>query len=360
MTRICDRCQVTFTGREDGVSECPACMLRLGLMGPAAPGGQGPGSGDRIGAWVLQRLLCRGPHASVFLATDVSESRTVALKWPNPSLVQDEVAHHRFLLEASRRIDHPHVVPVIDSGYHGDTPYLVLPFYPEGSLADWVDRTWGSGADQDGLPGRPDLDFRRIARWTLEVAQAVGCLHEQGVIHRDLKPANILLDDDRRARVGDFGISGRMETDQRLTPTGCVLGSPGYMAPEWVSGKVTGGTVTADIYGIGAILMTLLTGRPPYTGPNVLAALREASETPISKPRSRNPSVPRDLNTICARCLSRDPEQRYRSARDLEDDLERFLRGEAPRAPAPTAFGQLIDWARCNRFIAGKIGRAHV
>ena len=363
MTRICDRCQVTFTGHGGGDSECPACMLRLGLMGPAVPptpGRQGPGPGDRIGEWVLQRLLRRGPHATVFLANEATGSRTVVIKWPAPSLLQDEVAHHRFLLEASRRIDHPHVVPALDSGCHGDTPYLVLPFYPAGSLADWVDTTWGPPSGPDRPARRPDLDFRRIARWALEIAQAVGCLHEQGIIHRDLKPANVLLDDDQQVRVGDFGISGPPMDDQRLTPTGWVLGSPGYMAPEWVSGKVTGGTVTADIYGIGAILMTLLTGQPPYTGPNALAALREASEAPVSTPRSRNPSVPRDLNTICARCLSRHPGRRYRSARDLEDDLDRFLRGEAPRAPAPTAFGQLIDWARGNRFTAGMLGSAGI
>ncbi len=363
MTRICNRCGVAFTGHEEGDSECPACMLRLGLMGPAAPatpGRQGPGPGDRVGEWVLQRLLRRGPQATVFLATDASGSRTVVIKWLSPSLVQDEVAHHRFLLEASRRIDHPNVVPVLDSGSHGDTPYLVIPFYAGGSLADWVDTTWGppSGSDRPAL--RPDLDFQQIARWGLEVAQAVGCLHEQGIIHRDLKPSNLLLDDDQQVRVGDFGISGSVASDQRITPTGWVLGSPGYMAPEWVSGQVTGGTVTADIYGIGAILMTLLTGQPPYTGPNALAALREASEVPVSTPRSRNPSVPRDLNTICARCLSRDPGRRYRSARDLEDDLDRFLHGDAPRAPAPTAFGQLIDWARCNRFTAGMLGTTAV
>lgn len=359
MTRVCDRCGLRFSGRDDD-PECPACMLRIGLMGSVIPGGQGPVSGDRIAEWVLSRPIRRGPQATVFLATDASVSRTVVVKCLSPSLVQDEVAYHRFLLEASRRIDHPHVVPVLDSGSHGDTPYLVIPFYAGGSLADWVDAIW---ARQGGHPGGatvPDLDFHQIARWVLEVAQAVGCLHEQGIIHRDLKPSNLLLDDGQRIRVGDFGISGSVASDPRMTPTGWVLGSPGYMAPEWVSGSMAGGTVAADIYGIGAILMTLLTGRPPYTGPNVLAALREASEAPESTPRNRNPSVPRDLNTICARCLSRDPGRRYRSARDLEDDLARFLRGEAPRAPAPTAFGQLTDWARRNRFTAGILGTAAV
>ena len=362
MNPTCRSCGVELASAGDQAG-CPACLLRMGILGLDGPVGKpsaGPRPGERVDGWVLVEVLRRGPAATVFRAESPVDAQPVVLKFLASALLQDEVAYHRFLLESNRQLHHRHVVPVLSSGIHGGVPYLVVPFYPGGTLADWIHRTWKEYRDSGGQVA-PGLDFRQIARWMRDVAAAVGHLHEQGIIHRDLKPSNILLDDEGCVRVGDFGISAAPATaGASLTPTGFVLGTPGFMSPEWVAGKDIAGSVSADIFGLGAILLNLLTGAPPFSGKNLLEALREAAESPIPAPQTRNRNVPRDLDTICRKCLSRDPENRYRTAAEVEADLGRFLTGEAPLAPAPSALGQLVDWARRHRFLAGALGAGTV
>jgi len=362
MNPTCRSCGVELVSAGDQPG-CPACMLRMGLMGLAGPPEAligGPLPGEHVDGWLLVEVLRRGPAASVFRAESPVDGRPVVLKFLASALLQDEVAYHRFVLESNRRLHHRHVVSVLSSGLHGGVPYLVVPFYPGGTLSDWIHCAWKDHRDAGGKAGR-DLDFRQIACWMRDVASAVSHLHEQGIIHRDLKPSNILLDDEGCVRVGDFGISvAPAASGASLTPTGFVLGTPGFMSPEWVAGKDAAGSVPADIFGIGAILMNLLTGAPPYSGKNILEALREAAESPIPAPSSRNRRIPRDLDTICRKCLSRDPTNRYRTAVEVADDLGRFLSGEAPLAPAPSALGQLVDWARRHRFLAGAFGTGAV
>jgi len=358
MNPTCRSCGVELVSAGDPPG-CPACLLRMGLMGiDGHPDSAfaGPRPGDRVDGWLLVEILRRGPAATVFRAESPVAGGPVVLKFLASALLQDEVAYHRFVLESNRRLHHRHVVPVLSSGFHGGVPYLVLPFYPGGTLSDWIHRTWKNRPDPAGK-GSPDLDFRQIARWMRDAASAVGHLHEQGILHRDLKPSNLLLDEEGCIGVGDFGIStAPAAPDGGLTPSGFVLGTPGFMAPEWVSGKDIAGSVSADVFGLGAILLNLLTGDPPFSGKNILEALREAAESPIPAPSTRNRRVPRDLDTICRKCLSRDPANRYRTAVEVEDDLARFLRGEPPLAPGLTAWGQLLDWARRHRFLAGSLG----
>jgi WD40 repeat protein len=362
MNASCRSCGVELAtaGDEPG---CPACLLRMGLMGlegPPETSATGPRPGERVDGWLLVEILRRGPAATVFRAESPVDGRPVVLKFLASALMQDEVAYQRFVLESNRRIHHRHVVPVLSAGLHGGVPYLVVPFYSGGTLSDWIHRTWKDRQDP-GDKGSLDLDFRQIARWMRDAAAAVGHLHEQGIIHRDLKPSNLLLDDEGCVRVGDFGISrSPVAAGVGLTPSGVVLGTPGFMSPEWVSGRDIAGSVSADIFGLGAILLNLLTGAPPYSGRNILETLREAVESPIPAPSSRNRCIPRDLDTICRKCLSRDPENRYRTAAEVEEDLGRFLSGDSPLALAPTAWGQLVDWGRRHRFLAGALGAGAV
>ena len=341
----CPECRTPLFRSEVGAI-CPACTLRMGLVSTAPLTVAGAGVGDMVGPWQLDALIREGPMARVFRASEVGSKQVVVVKLLSTQLLHDEVAKHRFALEASRRLHHPHLVPVLDSGMHQGCPYLVAEFQPGGSLGDWIGCRWSSPSGKSTLIAE---DFRQAASWVRQTAAAVDHLHQQGLIHRDIKPSNVLLDAEGNARLGDLGISTDLRNEVHATPTGAVLGSPAYMAPELVEGRTMEGTASGDIYGLGAILLELLTGAPPHRGDNVLSTLRQVSLESTPSPRDRNPDVPRDLDIICRHCLARDPKKRYRSAFEVEAELERFLNGEPLKASAPSALGQLRDWARQNR-----------
>jgi serine/threonine protein kinase len=267
--------------------------------------------------------LGRGGMGVVYRARHLPLNRVVALKMVLSGGHATAEERLRFLAEAEAiaAVRHPGIVGVHDFGTHHGMPFFSLEYCPGGSLAGKL----------DGTP----LPAAQAARLVEQVARAVQAAHEKGIVHRDLKPGNILLAEDGSPKVTDFGLSKRVETGTGLTVTGAVLGTPGYMAPEQARGSKDVGPA-ADVHALGAILYELLTGRPPFRAATALDTLQKVlTEDPIP-PRRRNAAVPRDLQTVCLKCLAKEPEQRYSSAAALANDLDRWLNGQPVIAHPPS------------------------
>jgi serine/threonine-protein kinase len=232
-------------------------------------------------------------------------------------------------------LDHPNIVPILEVGQHEGLHYFSMPLLTGGSLA--------------AARPRPAADPRAVARLVAEVAAAVHHAHERGILHRDLKPANILLDAEGRPHVTDFGLAKRVRDGRGLTETGAILGSPGYMAPEQASGDPAAVTTASDVYGLGAILYALLTGRAPFEGSSVQETIARLTEQPPEPPSRINRLVPRALDQVCLMCLEKDPARRYASARALAADLRRWLDGAAVLAQPEPLAERTRRWMRRRR-----------
>jgi eukaryotic-like serine/threonine-protein kinase len=253
-------------------------------------------------------------------------------------------AVERFLSEARAvaQLQHPHLVRLYESGQHEGLPYFTLEFVPGGSLAD-------------KLKGTP-LPPREAARLVEQAARGVQYAHEKGIVHRDLKPANVLLAADGTAKVTDFGLARRVDGSEKLTATGAVLGTPPYMAPEQASGESKGVGPAADVYGLGAVLYECLTGRPPFQAATPLDTLLQVMKAEPVSPSQLQPQVPRDLETICLKCLQKEPAKRYASAAALAEDLRRYQAGEPILARPVGALERGWRWCRRNPAVAGLLG----
>jgi serine/threonine-protein kinase len=278
---------------------------------PVLPSGPGAPAGYEI----LEELG-RGGMGVVYKARQLGLNRIVALKMilTGGHASHVDLARFRTEAEAIARLGHPNVVQVHDVGEHGGLPYFSLEFCPGGSL----DRK---------LEGTP-LPSRQAAELVLKLARAIHEAHAKGILHRDLKPANVLFGEDGTPKITDFGLAKRLDGPAGQTANGAVLGTPGYMAPEQAAGKIEEIGPTADIYGLGAVLYELLTGRPPFRAVTRLETLRQTVENDPAPIRLLNAQVHRDLETICLKCLEKEPDHRYPSARQLEKDLEHYLAGE--------------------------------
>jgi WD40 repeat protein/tRNA A-37 threonylcarbamoyl transferase component Bud32 len=284
--------------------------------------------------------LGRGGMGVVYKARQKHLNRVVALKMVLAGGRAGAEELTRFLAEAEAiaAVQHPGIVQVFDFGTCGGLPYFSMELCEGGSLAD-------------RLAGNP-LPAAEAARLVEQVARAVGAAHEAGIVHRDLKPANVLLDDRGQPKVGDFGLAKRIEVGPGLTQTGAVIGSPSYMAPEQARGSKDVGPA-ADVYALGAILYECLTGRPPFKAATVYDTLLQVVNEEVVSARQLNKAAPKDLETVCQKCLHKNPHKRYDSPAALAEDLRRFLAGEPIRARPVNAVGRAVRWVRRNPAVAG-------
>jgi WD40 repeat protein/tRNA A-37 threonylcarbamoyl transferase component Bud32 len=306
--------------------------------------GNGLKRGERIryfGDYEIHQELGRGGMGIVYRARQMTLNRQVALKMIRAGILADDIELRRFQneSEAVAQLDHPGIVPVYEVGEHQGQRYFSMKLIPGG-----------------GLGGRLDAykdDPRAAAALLAEVAWAVEHAHARGILHRDLKPANILLDGEGKPHVVDFGLAKKLEESIELTQSGAVMGTPAYMAPEQTLGRRGAVTIASDVYGLGAVLFAVLTGGAPFRGDSVIDTLQAVRERPADPPSRFNPKVPRDLEVICLKALEKDPRRRYASARELAEDLNRWLKGEPVLARPVSTSVRAWMWCRRRPAIAG-------
>jgi tRNA A-37 threonylcarbamoyl transferase component Bud32 len=297
-----------------------------------------------FGDYDLIKELGRGGMGIVFKARQMSLNRPVALKMIRSAALASEDERRRFQNEAEAvaTLDHPHIVPILEVGNYEGQRYFTMKLIGGTSLNQRL-------ADYVGDP-------RSAAELLKHVAEAVHHAHQRGILHRDLKPANIMLDERGEPFVTDFGLAKRIEGDSELTLSGAIMGTPAYMAPEQASGRRGAVTTASDVYGLGAIFYAVLTGRAPFEGDSVEETLEQVRNSAPSPPSKINPRMPRDLETICLKCLEKDPSRRYASAVELVSDLKRWLAGEPIAARAVGNAARFWMWCRRRPVIAGLSG----
>jgi tetratricopeptide (TPR) repeat protein len=266
-----------------------------------------------FGDYEIQKTLGRGGMGVVYQARQISLNRLVALKMIKVGVLAGDAELKRFQNEAEAvaLLDHAGIVPVYEVGEHNGQRYFSMKLVEGGNLAEGL-ATFKNNA-------------KAAATLLAETAEAVHHAHMRGILHRDLKPANILIDALGHSHVTDFGLAKRVEGDIEMTQSGAILGTPAYMSPEQAHGRRGAITTATDVYGLGAILYALLTGEPPFGGDSVIETLDAVRTRPPEPPRKRNAATPRDLETICLKCLEKDPRRRYSSAQSLADDLKNWL-----------------------------------
>jgi WD40 repeat protein/serine/threonine protein kinase len=329
-------------------------------LAAAVPRSDGPAG---VPGYEIEGELGRGGMGVVYKARQKGLNRPVALKMVLGAghAGQAELERFRVEAEAVASLQHPHIVQVFEVGEHDGHPFLSLELCPLGSL-------------EQKLNGTP-LPAPEAGALVRVLANAVQAAHHAGIIHRDLKPANVLFaagEPDRSGgsseglgsvvgsigavpKITDFGLAKRLGTDSGRTRTGAILGTPSYMAPEQAAGQRDVGP-PADIYALGAILYECLTGRPPFRAATPLDTVLQVVSDEPAPPRQLNPQAPRDLETICLKCLQKEPKKRYASAAELADDLARFLADEPIRARPVTPLERGVKWARRRPAVAGLMG----
>jgi serine/threonine-protein kinase len=308
---------------ERGAKEKPA---------PPAPRSQEALEVD-FGKYEIIEEIGRGGMGVIYKARQKDLDRAVAIKMILSSHLASPLQVERFTAEtrAMARLHHPNIVRIHDTGAVHGQHYFVMEYITGPSLA--------------GELRKGKIGAERGARIVAQVARAVEHLHQEGIIHRDLKPSNILLDEKGQPYVTDFGLV-KMLGSSSMTTTGAIVGTPAYMAPEQATGRPEQVGPLSDVYSLGTILYELLTGRPPFQEETALDTLVQVIESEPARPRLLNPALSRKLETICLKCLEKDPHERYPSAAALAEDLERFLGGDEVEARRTGPWQFLRRWAR--------------
>src|SRR5437773_2668748 len=345
----CEKCGATMR-LDTGV--CVSCLLRQGLeIGGDVSKAVYETVIDELDArdkpWqlgnyeILEQIGCGGMGV-IYRARQRHSRRIVAVKRVLSYRADSHGALQRFRREAQAvaSLDHPNILPIYEVSESEDgLPFFSMKFAEKGSLHENV----------ASLRYEP----RKCVRLMAKVARAVEYAHSRGVLHRDIKPGNILLNDRGEPLVSDFGLAKLLDGNNDLTRSLTTLGTAGFIAPEQAGDGAVDLTPAADVCSLGAVLFNVLAGRPPFLGSNPVSVIRQASETQAPKLRSLAPSLDRDLETICARCLERDPKARYQSAGDLAADLERWLSGRPIVARPVSAPARIWRWSRRNPKLVG-------
>src|SRR6266545_2406397 len=289
-----------------------------------------------LGDYELLEEIGRGGQGVVFRARQKSLNRIVALKviglgqWASKA----HLKRFRREAEAAASLEHPGIVPIHEVGERDGSCYFSMKFIEGGQL--------------DAVAKREAIAVRPAAELIAKVARTVHYAHEHHILHRDIKPGNILLDQKGEPHLTDFGLARLVETESTVTRTMEVLGTPSYMAPEQAVGNNAALTAATDVYGLGAVLYQLLTAHPPFAGSTTFETIRLVLDTEPRQLRLLNPKVDRDLNTICLKCLDKDPQRRYSSALALAEDLEHWLKHEPIEARRTDLFTRGRKWLRRN------------
>ena len=312
------------------------------------------GNGERVhppgtrlryfGDYELLEEIARGGMGVVYKARQVTLNRVVALKMilAGHLASPDDVKRFHTEAEAAANLQHPNIVAIHEVGEHEGQHYFSMDYVEGRSLADLVRANPPSA--------------KQAAAYVRSIAQAIQYAHEQGTLHRDLKPSNVLIDRHNQPRVTDFGLARRIEGGSDLTNTGQILGTPSYMPPEQAAGNRGQVGPASDVYSLGAILYELVAGRPPFRAETPLETLLQVlGQEPVA-PRLLNPKLPRDLETICLKCLRKEQAKRYLSASELAADLGRFLAGEAILARRIGVGERAVKWAKRRPAVAAMIG----
>jgi serine/threonine protein kinase len=347
----------------DGV--CPRCEFNLALEPGFSAIDSAAVSPDsslkQFGDYELLQELGHGGMGVVYKARQKKLNRTVALKMLLLGQFSSEQSVKRFEREAqaAAALHHPNIVSIYDVGEIEGQHYFTMEYVEGHSLASVL---------RDG-----PLPPREAAQYCRSIAEAIGAAHAAGILHRDLKPSNIVIDPFDQPRITDFGLAKRFSEapgsasatqhpDSSIQPpvpditlTGQILGSPNYLAPELAAGKLAEVGPTCDLFSIGAILYECLTGRPPFMAATVQETLLRIRDTEPVAPRIFNGSVPRDLETICIKCLQKEPQRRYQTAQELADELGRFLRGEPVLAQPIGPIDRAWRWCKGKPVVAGLI-----
>jgi serine/threonine protein kinase len=332
----CPRCRAAITA-DSPAGLCPSCLMQMALERATESPDQSSGSENStaegavadlaipeiirsFGDYELLQRVARGGMGVIYKARQICLNRIVAVKMMAPGLLVSEAEASRFQTEAEviANLRHPNIVAVHDVGVFDGQRYFSMDYVEGQSLAAVV-------------RDHP-LQAQTAARQVKIIAEAIHYAHQQGILHRDLRPSNVLLDKNGNPRITDFGLAKKLFSDSRLTATGAVLGTPSYMPPEQADGKSNRLGPASDVYSLGAILYELLTGRPPFQAATPLDTILLVLNTEPIAPRMLNPKLSRDLETICLKCMEKDPRWRYQSAQELADDLDRYLKHEPIRA----------------------------